>query len=299
MSLTRLHLLCIPLGLLAIALAGCNTAASNGYGSGIGAEGGMWPSAPARQNTAKANPDDPPRVPLMVVLRVKSAEGEYITLDMDKVELKYAKQWVQVTNRVGMIAVDALPLHAADKGAAALLYTGTIQKRKYTALRFSISEKKTELVREKTKYPLTVQGTTLTLGEWTPADPDAKVKTNLLTIEIDGTKVKKIKDSATLAAEASTISTALPAGALTGKLDPATPNANVDVYWGNSKTLLGTTMPDALTGAFTVTHLPAGLYRIDVRAKDRKLVEPLKNLISVDAVKATDLKALALMDAGG
>ncbi len=284
--------------LFLIGIAGCGANTGTGSSS-YGADAGSWPQSPNRTPAAatpaaNAKSDEPPNVPLLVVLRATSAENEQLLLDVAGVDLKYGNQWVPAATKATMADAEVLPLKATEKGISALLANKPIPKRKYTHVRLTLTDKKTQLThKDEASLPLTLSVASISLKEWTPDEESDKQKTNLLLITLDGTKVKKEKDSATLPADAITVQTTPPVGGISGKLDPPTANARIEALWGASKVSLGSAIPDAQTGAFTISPLPPGAYRLDFKTPGKKLIEPLKDAIAVES-KLVALKALAL-----
>lgn len=270
-------------------LAGCgmNPGTSS---SAVGADAGPWPQGPNR-TTALQRPaaDQVPMVPLLVVLRAHSAKGEELRLDVGEVALKQADQWYTVTTRADMVRLQALPLVVPEQGTSALLAHTQIPRRKYSYVRVQLQDKSTAVVRGEVTLPLTVLETTKGLGDWTP---DEKTP-NVLTVTLDGTKVATTPDSANLPAEAMTVSRVLPNGGVSGKLTPALPGAEVKAFWGKSDVVLGSALPDARTGAFSIAHLPTGNYRLEFRTPGYRPVDPVKNpLVVKDKVILLDSLAL-------
>lgn len=258
---------------------GCGTATTGA--SGYGADAGPWPQAPARSTPGGANPSasQVPDVPIVVLLRGKAAENQQLDLEVTQVDLKFESQWVPVANRDAIAKNESLPLHMTQKGIIAMLATPKtkVPQRKYTHLRLRFDDRKTKLAQGDKKVPLTLQAT-LDLGEWTPDDKTI----NLLTVTVDGTKVKATDSSATLPTEAVTVAKGTTTAGVTGKIVPAAPTARVDAFWGSSKVLIGTAVPTAQDGAFQITNLPAGSYRLEITNPGFHPADEKKNIVSVE-----------------
>lgn len=277
------------LAIAALALiAGCGT--TGGTGTGYGADAGPWPSGPNRTAAAPAPPaEQAPPAALAVLLTGKAAENQSLELDVTQVDLKYGDQWVPVANRDAIAKIEALPLRLTAKGSVAMLAAPKtkVPKRKYTHLRLRFDDRNTKLVSSDRKLPLTVQAT-LELDEWTP---DEKA-VNTLTVTLDGTKVTATKSSATLPPAALTVAKTTAVAGVSGKLVPPLPTARVDVYWGNSKFVLGTAVPNAQDGSFQVGNLPAGAYRVEVTNPGYRRAETPKDLLQLSdkAVKLGEIQ---------
>lgn len=277
------------LAIAALALiAGCGT--TGGTGTGYGADAGPWPSGPNRTAAAPAPPaEQAPPAALVVLLTGKAAENQSLELDVTQVDLKYGDQWVPVANRDAIAKIEALPLRLTAKGSVAMLAAPKtkVPKRKYTHLRLRFDDRNTKLVSSDRKLPLTVQAT-LELDEWTP---DEKA-VNTLTVTLDGTKVTATKSSATLPPAALTVAKTTAVAGVSGKLVPPLPTARVDVYWGNSKFVLGTAVPNAQDGSFQVGNLPAGAYRVEVTNPGYRRAETPKDLLQLSdkAVKLGEIQ---------
>ncbi|MHB9110533.1 MAG: carboxypeptidase-like regulatory domain-containing protein [Armatimonadota bacterium] len=265
---------------LALALfAGCGTT-TGGTGTGYGADAGPWPSGPSRTAATPTNQaEQAPPSALAVMLRGKTAENQTLELEVTQVDLKFGDQWVPVANREAIAKIEALPLRIGAKGSTAMLAAPKtkVPKRKYTHLRLRFDDRKTKLVAGDKKLPLTLQAT-LELGEWTP---DEKAL-NTLTVTLDGTKVTDTKSSATLPPAALTVAKTTTAAGLSGKLVPPLPTARVDVFWGNTKFVLGTAAPNAQDGSFQIGNLPAGAYRLEVVNPGYHRAETPKELLQLE-----------------
>ncbi len=276
-----LHILWLLLAIsLAIGLAGCGATGTGG--SGIGADGGSWPQGPSRGTTqptaTRPSTDEVPTAALMVMLRGKAAEDQELRLTITQIEVKFKDQWVPVANKEAINKLESMPVRIGEKGTTfAMLANTSIPRRKYTHLRLHLDDKKTLVVHgeKKEQSSLTLQSTTFELGDWTM---DEK-KTNVLTITVDGTKAT---DGNTLPAAAVTVSKGMPTAGISGKLSPALPTARVDAYWGTSKLVLGSAVPSAQDGAFTIANLPAGSYRLEMTTPGYAQSEPRKNPILLE-----------------
>lgn len=293
-TLRSVPMICALIALSVCGLLGCGTG-SNGMtgGNGVGDAAGPWPQAPTRTApTAAGRPaaDEPPKAPVIVQLISKAAKEHEVRLDVERVEVKYLENWFPMVQRKDIADSETLPLRAGDKGATFLLVRTDIPRRAYTHLRLQLADAKTALVvDEQTTLPLTLKGTTIELKELKLDDK----KPNLITITIDGTKITTTAESATLPAEALTVTVSHPAGGVSGKVTPPMPNARVELFWKESKTLLGSGVPALSDGGFTITNLPPGHYRVEVRAPGHHLVEEVKGLVAVEQ-KIAALKPLAL-----
>lgn len=284
----------IALALLGVAglLAGCGATSGTTSGGGYGSDSGPWPTAPNRATgTTATRPagNEPPTAPLYVVLRGKSADAETLKLAVASVEVKFEDSWTPVANKSLITAQETLPLTLGAKGTTCLLAKTDVPRRKYSHLRLRVDDAETALVRDDKKTALTLQTSVLTLAEWTPAEG----KANLIILTVDGTKVTHTDDSATLPADAITVTTGLATGGVSGKMTPALPTARVEAFWGSSTTPIAGANPSAEDGAFTIENLPPGSYRIEVRAPGHRLIEPLTDPIAIDA-KVVPLRKLDL-----
>jgi len=277
---------------LALALfAGCGTT-TGGTGTGYGSDAGPWPSGPNRTaNTPTPPTEQTPPAALAVLLRGKTAEDQSLELEVTQVDLKYGDQWVPVANRDAIAKIETLPLRLGAKGNTAMLAAPKtrVPKRKYTHLRLRFDDRKTKLVAGDKKLPLTLQAT-LELGEWTP---DEKAL-NTLIVNLDGTKVTVTKSSATLPPAALTVTKTTTAAGVSGKLVPPMPTARVDVFWGNTKFVLGTAAPNAQDGSFQIGSLPAGAYRLEVTNPGYHRAETPKELLQLDD-KAVELGEIQMV----
>jgi len=272
------YLTILAIAALALALlAGCGT--TGGTGTGYGADAGPWPSGPNRTAATPTPPEQAPPAALTVLLTGKAAENQSLELEVTQVDLKYGDQWVPVANRDAIAKIEALPMRLTVKGNVAMLAAPKtkVPKRKYTHLRLRFDDRKTKLVSGDKTLPLTVQAT-LELDEWTP---DEKA-VNTLTITLDGTKVTATKSSATLPPAALTVAKTTAAAGVSGKLVPPLPTARVDVYWGNTKFVLGTAAPNAQDGSFQIGSLPAGAYRLEVTNPGYHRAETPKDLLQLN-----------------
>jgi len=254
---------CASAALALIFLAGCGTTTGTGT-SGYGADAGPWPSAPSRGTSAAGShpgADQVPNVPLVVLLRGKTADAQALEVDITQVDLKYGDQWVPVANRDAIAKIETLPLRVTKGGITAMLAgpQTKVPQRKYTHLRLRFDDRKTKLVQGEKKLPLTLQAT-LELGEWTP---DEKA-INTLTVTLDGTKVTATENSATLPASALAVTKGAASAGVSGKLVPVLPTARIAAYWGDTKVAVGNAVPNAQDGSFQIPDLPAGPYRLEI-----------------------------------
>lgn len=284
------------LAFLALGLLGCS-AGSNGVagGSGYGDSAGPWPQGPQRTaaGTPGATPagakDESPRADVQLILVAKAPAGEEVQLDVDRVEVKFGDTWSPIVVRKDIADTEALPLRAGEKGSTFLLARTEILRKKYTHLRMQLTDGKSALRHETASIPLTLRSTTVELKD---LKFDEK-KPTMFTLTVDGTKVTKTGESATLPADAFDVAVGTPGGSIVGQVTPAIPNTRVELYWGTSKKLIYSVVPSLADGAFTVNNLPPGKYRVEVRAPGHHLADAPKDLIAVDTKVAT-LKPLTL-----
>lgn len=283
------YLLLLP---LLFVLAGCGATSGMTPGSsGIGADAGPWPTAPTRNtNTTRPGADEAPDAPVVVILRAKAADNEELRLDVTGVEVKFGGSWFDVAKKSAITAITAMPARVDSNGASMLLSKGMVPKRKYTHFQIRLDDKKTMLVSGNSKIPLTVKSAIIELKEWTP---DEKKKVNVLVVTLDGTKITRTAESATLPADAITVQPEEATGAISGKLDPTLPTATIEAFWSGSKTSFGSVAPAAQDGSFTISDLPAGPYTLEIRTPGYRLVKPLKDAVNVET-KTVELKDLTL-----
>ncbi len=282
----------------ALAVAGCGSAPGTTTGSGYGSDAGPWPTPPPRniqssQDVNRPAADQVPNAPLTVLLRGKASEKDELQVDIARIEFKYSDRWLSVATREDIARHEKLPIAITEKGAAALLVSTKVPKRKYSHLRIRFTDSGTVLKHADAQTPLTIQETTLVLNDW---ELDEQ-KPNTLAISLDGTTITRTEDSATLPSSGVKITEkGIPAGSITGKTVPALPTASIEVFWGNGAVSFGAAHPDARDGSFTLPNLPAGSYRIAVHAPGHRLIDPFTDLVSVGN-KAVKLRELALTTA--
>ncbi len=292
MDMKPVAIIVIALGAL-LALVGCSTAGTTS--GGTGAEAGPWPTAPTQPSSSRPATDETPNAPLMVLLRAAAPEDTQLRLAVTQIEFKVVEKnterWVTVVKKDDVAKNEPAPLLFGAKGGTALLANVQVPRRKYTAVRVTLEDGKAALLKEKKESKLTVKLPQFPLPEWTPDDK----LPNLLTLKLDIGKLVKATDTApaTLPAEAFSLTHGVATCILTGKVQPALPNAKVELFWGASKTALRTVAPTA-DGTFSVSDLPEGKYRIDVRANGYALQNPPKELLNVTADKPLALDPLTL-----
>ncbi|HEY3416363.1 MAG TPA: carboxypeptidase-like regulatory domain-containing protein, partial [Armatimonadota bacterium] len=266
-----LPLLCV--GAL-LALAGCGSlAGGTTSSSGYGADAGPWPNGGNRQagsNNTTHGDENAPVVPMVIVLQGKTGDKEEMRLDIQQVDLKLKDNWKTIVKREDIVKNATLPFRFGPKGNTLLVVKTLVPKAAYSHVRILFDDKKTSLLKGEATLPLAVESSALELVKWTMEDG----KTNALVLTIDGTKVKEGENSATLPAAALAVKTGVPTGAITGKVQPVLPNAKVEVYWGDSTVQLGSVAPAAQDGAFSLTNLPAGSYKVKITAPGQRPANP-------------------------
>lgn len=284
-------------------LAGCGAnTGSYGGNSGVGADGGPWPTRGANNNSQHNSdipaPNEQPKAPLLIVLKATTAEGESMSLNVASVDLRYDKGWYTVVTKDGKNGTakfaQSMPVTADEKGATVLLANTQAPRRKYTSVRLTFADERTTLIpkgAEASPLPLLVEKTTINIGEMS-LEPAEK---NVLTIAVDGAAVEKHPTSATIPAKAVTAAKDVATGSISGVLNPAVANARITAIWGDSTIELGHAVADTQKGAFTVNKLPAGHYTIKISAAGHRLVDPLTKLIAVGS-KDVSLGAIQLAE---
>jgi len=293
MKTTSAPALIFLLALPIVALLGCSTTATNTYGgNGVGADAGPWPQSPNR--TTNTNPNtqtDVPNAPLLIVLRGTTAEKSSMRVDITQIDFKLGDKWITQVKRPDILKNETVtPFSFGEKGGAALLANTLIPKRKYAQIRVHWDERKAEFQQAEAKAALSIKGGVFDLTDWTP---DEKAP-NLLTIILDGTKIAHVANSATLAAEACTVTAGVAKGSITGSVTPALPTSRIEVYWNTAKLPFRSVAPNT-DGTFTVDQLPDGKYRVVVRSPGYHLKTALKDLISVTGEKPVTMEKLELM----
>jgi len=276
------------------ALAGCGSIPANTVGSsGTGADAGPWPSSPARNlATNTMQPGDIPTTSVLVVLRATAPAEEEMRLAVTGVQIKSGNSWFTLAQDTDIKATNPRGIRAGAKGAAVLLAKNIkVPKRKYTTLQLLLDNKKSVLVTSDGNQPFTLKNTQFVLKDW---QPDEKKPWNVLAITLDGTQVTLDKNGAALPSEAASAQFAEANGSITGKLVPVSPTSRVETYCGESKISLGTDVPAATDGSFTIKNLPDGPYTLNFTTPGFRLSEPLKGPVYVVKNKAVKLDDIIL-----
>jgi hypothetical protein len=281
-------------GLLLLALlAGCGTAPGTASGSGFGADGGPWPTAPTNRNAAgQPLPDaeKAPVVPVTITLRGKGVGEQELRLDITSIRIRYGeKNWLPIAAREDIIKQEAMPVRFGAKGNTVFLGTVKIPRRKYSYLEVNLTENKCLLVKEDVSTVLALKNVaSMKLNDWTPDEKGP----NVLALTIDNSKIT-LTPATAIAGEFFTVKPGVPAGAITGKITPAIPTTRVEAFWAGSKSSFGFGMVSGQDGAFTIPNLPAGSYRLEITAAGYHLAEPFKETVAVED-KAVTLKPWTL-----
>ncbi len=276
------------------AFAGCGSMPANTVGSsGTGADAGPWPTAPARSTaTNGTDPNAIPNTPVLVVLRATAPADEELRLAVTGVQIRSGGNWFALAKASDIKASYPKAIRAGAKGIAALLAKNSkVPKRKYNALQLLLDNGNSVLVTSDGNQPLVLKNTQFELKDW---QPDEKKPWNVLVITLDGAKVTVDQNGATLPAEAISEQTEEATGSIAGKLVPVSPTSRVEAFWGDSKISLGTAVPSAADGSFTIKDLPDGPYTLNFTTPGYRLTAPLKAPVIVAKNKAITLDDITL-----
>lgn len=257
-------------------LLGCGSTAGSFGGSGVGADGGPWPSSSNGYNIATRQTTETKAIcSLTILLNATTAAEKILTLTPTKIELRYhEKNWD--TLELKQLRSQPLPLRADEKGTLFLLSTTKVIPQKYTALRISFDKSSSLQVKKSASEdksvkniaePVAIETMTCEFAEWIP---DAK-RMNVLTVVLDGKQITKTDTKSILPATAVTALPGIASGAVSGTLISTASSVNIDAYWGESKAPFAKTTMLAKDQKFTIPDLPAGVYHVKITANGYQL----------------------------
>jgi hypothetical protein len=256
-------------------LCGCSASQGSG-GTGYGADAGPWPKAPTRATPKGPATTDTPTVPLYLLVHGTTAAEETLRVELVGLEVKFDGRWITVAQRDDF-ARFANPVTLTAAGTPGFALSTTLPRRIYTHLRVRFGTNGRWQQGDTTRA-LTIPTLTHTLPEeWTPPE---RVPT-VVHVTLTPTALAIAPKNASLPATALACTLDSPTGGLSGRVTPLLPHARVEALWADTRTVVGSALPTSPDGTFSITPLPAGPYRLEVRATGYRLLEPDRKAIPV------------------
>jgi hypothetical protein len=273
-------------------MIGCSTTTGSNS-SGTGADSGPWPSKPTRniqQNVTES--DKVISVPLHIIMKCQMNEKESLVLNVSSIELKSDKQSFIIATNKDVQSFNPAGIKFSDKVQTQIISTSSVKKFKYLSLKLKLNSENSFFYNDKLKYSINNIETTLPLGNWIPYEPSGEIRTNLLQISIkkDNIILNNEKMTAEIKPEVLSIASVIPAGGITGKVSTFQPSTKVIAIFNGTTLEMGSVIPNSSDGSFTITGLPAGIYKLKVITGtsaiiNDKLIEVKDKTVDVKEIK--------------